>query len=72
MITSNIKPLSINKLNAKQSPCTMNTELLMTFIILGPAGSCKSILLQYIIMDIYKDYFEHINIVSANIRIDKI
>jgi len=66
-----IKPLSTKKFNAKQSKYTMCAELPMRSIILGPSGSGKSVLLQNMIMDIYKGCFEKIFIISPTIHIDK-
>ena len=66
-----IKPLSTKKCNAKQSKYTMRADLPMRSIILGPSGSGKSVLLQNMIMDIYKGCFEKIFIISPTIHIDK-
>jgi ABC-type transporter Mla maintaining outer membrane lipid asymmetry ATPase subunit MlaF len=54
METPEIKPLSVTKFNTQQSKYAMCAELPMRSIILGPSGSGKSVLLQNMIMTIYK------------------
>jgi type II secretory pathway predicted ATPase ExeA len=71
METPEIKPLSVTKFNTKQSRYAMCAELPMRSIILGPSGSGKSVLLQNMIMTIYKDCFEKIYIISPTIHFDK-
>jgi hypothetical protein len=71
MESPDIKPLSTTKFNAKQSRYSMCAELPMRSIILGPSGSGKSVLLQNMIYDIYKGYFEKKSIISPTIHIDK-
>ncbi len=70
METPTVKPLATKKFNAKQSKYGMCAELPMKSIILGPSGSGKSVLLQNMMMDIYKYCFEKISI-SPTIHIEK-
>ncbi len=49
----------------------MCAELPMRSLILEPYGSGKSVLLQNMIMAIYKDCFEHIFVISPITYLDK-
>jgi ABC-type cobalamin/Fe3+-siderophores transport system ATPase subunit len=55
---------------AKQSKYDMVPRLPMRSVILGPSGSGKTILLQNMILDIYRDCFSRIYIFSPSIDVD--
>ena len=65
-----IKPIKVKEYSFKQSKYKQCGSLPVRSIILGPSGSGKGILLQNIILDIYKDCFERIYIFSPSINVD--
>jgi hypothetical protein len=54
----------------KQSKYDICGKLPIRSVILGPSGSGKTVLLQNMIMDIYRDCFSRILIFSPSIEID--
>ena len=65
-----IKPIKVKEYTFKQSKYKQCGSLPVRSIILGPSGSGKGILLQNMILDIYKDCFERIYIFSPSINVD--
>ena len=65
-----IKPIKVKEYSFKQSKYKQCGSLPVRSIILGPSGSGKGILLQNMILDIYKDCFERIYIFSPSITVD--
>ena len=65
-----ISPIDVKQFTVKQSKYSVCGKLPIRSIILGPSGSGKSVLLQNMILDIYKDCFSRIYIWSPSINID--
>ena len=66
----NIQPIKLKEFDCKQSEYDMVPRLPMSSIILGPSGSGKTILLQNMILDIYRNCFSRIYIFSPSIDVD--
>jgi ABC-type cobalamin/Fe3+-siderophores transport system ATPase subunit len=66
----NIQPIKLREFEVKQSKYEMVPQLPMRSVILGPSGSGKTILLQNMILDIYKNCFSRIYIFSPSIDVD--
>ncbi len=69
-IIPHIKPLQPIEYETKQSKYSMVPTLPMRSIVLGPSGSGKTILLQNMVLDIYRDCFSRIYIFSPSINVD--
>jgi hypothetical protein len=65
-----IKPHHVKEFHSKQSKYEHAGKLPMRAVILGPSGSGKTILLQNMILDIYRGCFERIYIFSPSIDVD--
>ena len=65
-----IKPIKLREYTFKQSKYTQCGSLPVRSIILGPSQSGKGVLLQNMILDIYRDCFERIYIFSPSINVD--
>ena len=65
-----IKPIKIKEFDFKQSKYKQCGALPVRSIILGPSQSGKGVLLQNMILDIYKKCFERIYIFSPSINVD--
>ena len=65
-----IQPIKLKEYETKQSKYKVAAKLPMRSIILGPSGSGKSILLQNMILDIYKGCFSRVYIFSPSINVD--
>ena len=65
-----IKPIHTKEYEVKQSKYEVVSKLPVRDIILGPSGSGKSILLQNMILDIYRNCFSRIYIFSPSINVD--
>ena len=65
-----IKPIRTKEFSSKQSKYDHCGKLPMRSVILGPSGSGKTILLQNMILDIYRDCFSRIYIFSPSIDVD--
>ena len=57
-----IHPIKVKEYENKQSKYEMVPKLPVRSIILGPSGSGKTILLQNMVLDIYRDCFNRIYI----------
>jgi predicted AAA+ superfamily ATPase len=66
----NIQPIKLKEFETKQSKYDMVPKLPFRSVILGPSGSGKTILLQNMILDIYKNCFSRIYIFSPSIDVD--
>jgi hypothetical protein len=67
-----ITPYDHTQWKCKQSKYEMVSELPTRALIVAPSNSGKSVLLQNIILDIYKGCFERIFILSPSIHIDSV
>ena len=65
-----IKPIKLKEYDTKQSKYSMVPQVPFRSIVLGPSGSGKTILLQNMILDIYRDCFSRIYIFSPSIEVD--
>ena len=65
-----IEPINVKQYEVKQSKYSMTPTILFRSIILGPSGSGKTILLQNMILDIYRGCFSRIYIFSPSIDVD--
>ena len=65
-----IKPIKVREYDVPESRYKQVGKLPIRAIALGPSGSGKSILLQNMIIDIYKGLFERIYIFSPSIDVD--
>ena len=73
IIMSNIpivKPVNVKEYEFKQSKYEVAPRLPFSQKITGPSGSGKGILLQSMILDIYKDVFARIYVWSPSISVD--
>ena len=71
MIPPNIKHIKVKEYTSRQRKYEMCAKLPSRSVILGPSGSGKTILLQNMILDIYRDCFSRIYIFSPSINVDK-
>ena len=62
MNTPIVKPINVKEYDFKQSKYEVAPKLPFSQTITGPSGSGKGILLQSMILDIYRDVFERIYI----------
>ena len=65
-----VEPINVKEFTVKQSKYDVCGKLPIRFVILGPSGSGKTVLLQNMIMDIYRDCFSRIFIFSPSIEVD--
>ena len=65
-----ITPVKVKEYEVKQSKYHQCGKLPVRSVIVGPSGSGKGILLQNMILDIYKNCFERIYIFSPSIHVD--
>ena len=65
-----IQPISVREYEVKQSRYAMVPQVPFRSIVLGPSGSGKTILLQNMILDIYRNCFSRIYIFSPSIEVD--
>ena len=65
-----IKPIKTKEFTTKQSQYSHCGKLPMRAVVLGPSGSGKTVLLQNMILDVYKDCFSRIYIFSPSINVD--
>ena len=66
-----INPRDHKEFVSKQSKYEQVGKLPMRSVILGPSGSGKTVLLQNMILDIYRDCFKKICIMSPSIEVDR-
>ena len=65
-----IKPIKVKEFEYKQSKYKQCGSLPVRSVLLGPSGSGKGVLLQNMILDIYRGCFERIYIFSPSINVD--
>ena len=65
-----IEPIKVKQYEVKQSKYAQCGRLPVRSILLGPSGSGKGVLLENMILDIYKGCFERIYIFSPSINVD--
>ena len=65
-----VKPIRTKEYDVPKSKYSVVGPFPTRAIILGPSGSGKSILLQNMILDIYKGLFQRIYIFSPSIDVD--
>ena len=70
MTTPKIQPNYIKEYTVKQSTFDVVGKLPIRSIMLGPSGSGKTVLLQNMILDIYKGCFKRVYIFSPSIDVD--
>ena len=66
----NIQPIKVKEYEVKQSKYHQCGKLPIRSILLAPSGSGKTVLLQNMILDIYKGCFERIYVFSPSVSID--
>ena len=71
MTTPKIQPINVQEYTVKQSKYEVCGKLPIRSVILGPSGSGKTVLLQNMILDIYRDCFSRIYIFSPSIEVDQ-
>jgi DNA replication protein DnaC len=64
-----IEPISLKEYDVKQSRYSMVPQIPFRSIVLGPSGSGKTILLQNMILDIYRNCFSRIYIFRLVLRL---
>ena len=67
-----IKQHKMKEYEFKQSKYDVAPRIPFSQIVVGPSGSGKSILLQNMILDIYRDCFSRVFIFSASIHVDSV
>lgn len=65
-----IEPIRLKEFETRQSKYSIVPQVPFRSIILGPSGSGKTVLLQNMILDIYKNCFSRIYIFSPSIEVD--
>jgi ABC-type proline/glycine betaine transport system ATPase subunit len=70
MTTPDIEPIKIKEYTVKHSKFPVVGKLPIRSIILGPSGSGKTVLLQNMILNIYRDCFNRIYVFSPSIDVD--
>ena len=70
MSKPDIKPISIKQFETKQSKYDQVQKLPVRAILVGPSGAGKGVLLQNMILDIYRDCFERVYVFSPSIFVD--
>jgi GTPase SAR1 family protein len=65
-----IKPIKLTSFEVTQSKYSHVSKLPTRSLILGPSGSGKTILLQSMILDIYRNCFSRIYMFSPSIHVD--
>ncbi len=61
-----VEPINVKEFTVKHSKYEVCRKLPIRSVILGPSGSGKTVLLQNMIMDIYRDCFSTIFIFSPS------
>ena len=67
-----IKPHKMKEYEFKQSKYDVAPRIPFSQIVVGPSGSGKSILLQNMVLDIYRNCFSRIYIFSSSIHVDSV
>ena len=72
MNTPIVKPINVKEYDFKQSKYEVAPKLPASMIISAPSGFGKTILLQSLILDIYRNCFARIYVFSPSINVDSI
>ena len=67
-----VEPIFTKEFEVKQSKYDVAGKLPIRSVILGPSGSGKTVLLQSMILDIYRGCFSRIYIFSPSIEVDHV
>ena len=67
-----VKPAKMKEYEFKQSKYEVAPKIPFSQIVVGPSGSGKTILLQSMILDLYRDCFSRIFIFSSSINVDSV
>jgi len=67
-----VEPIFTKEFEVKQSKYDVAGKLPIRSVILGPSGSGKTVLLQSMILDIYRGCFSCIYIFSPSIEVDHV
>jgi hypothetical protein len=70
MSTPKIKPIKLDEYTSTQSKYDHCAKLPTRSLILAPSGGGKTVLLQNMVLDIYKDCFSRVYIFSPSIEVD--
>ena len=70
MSVPSIQPIKLKEYEVRQSKYNVVGKLPIRSVLLGPSGSGKTILLQNMILDIYKGLWERVYIFSPSIHVD--
>ena len=65
-----MQPIKLKEFETKQRKHPFVPQIPFRSVILGPSGSGKTILLQNMILDIYRNCFSRIYIFSPSIDVD--
>ena len=65
-----IEPIKLKEYETKQSKYSIVPKIPFRSVVLGPSGSGKTILLQNLILNIYRNCFSRIYIFSPSINVD--
>ncbi len=68
--TPKVEPIQIEEFTVKQPKYEVCGKLPIHSVILGPSCSGKTVLLNTMILDIYKDCFSRIFMFSPSIEVD--
>ena len=68
--TPKVEPIQVKEFTVKQSKYEVCGKLPIRSVFLGPSGSGKTVLLQNMILDIYRDCFSRIFKFSPSIEVD--
>lgn len=71
MSVPKIKPIRTFEYESKQSAYAHSGKLPTRSLVLGPSGGGKTVLLQSMVLDIYRDCFSRIYIFSPSIDVDQ-
>ena len=72
MITPIVKPINVKDYDVKQSKYEVTPKLPASMIISAPSGSGKTILVQSLILNIYRNCFARIYVLSPSQNVDSI
>ena len=68
--TPKVEPIHVQEVTVKQSKHDVCGKLPIRSVLLGPSGSGKTVLLQNMILNIYRDCFSRIFVFSPSIEVD--
>ncbi len=68
--TPKVEPIHAHKYLVQQSKYDVCGKISIRSVILGPSGSCKTVLLQNMMLGIYRECFSRVLIFSPGIKVD--